>query len=254
MDSRDFADAVEAHGPRLYRLAGRIAPPGVEADDLLQETFERAWRNREQFRGHASVATWLQAIMVNRARDRTRAWMRVQGKVGERVDSDAGLSDSNVEDPAELVTRIESEETLRAGLARLPLPERAAVALHDGEGFPASEVAQMLDCSEASAHKRIQRGRFRLAEVLGFPGPRSRPPLSCRSTKRSASAYLDGDLSPEAAGQVEQHLRECECCPPVLQALVGIRDTLNAKPTRPLPEATLDRLRKSIKVEGDGPS
>ena len=37
-------------------------------------------------------------------------------------------------------------------------------------------------------------------------------------------------------------------------ALVGIRDTLNAKPTRPLPEATLDRLRKSIKVEGDGPS
>jgi RNA polymerase sigma factor (sigma-70 family) len=250
MDSQDFASAVEEHSSRLHRLAGRIAPPGVDADDLLQETFERAWRNRERFRGQASIATWLHAILVNRARDHTRAWIRVRDSAAECVTSDARLLDLSVEEPAQVITRAEREDELRAALARLPLPERSALALHDGEGFSASEIAQMLNCSEAAAHKRIQRGRFRLAGILDLPHEAPRPPLSCRSARRSASAYLDGELPAARAREVEEHLKDCQHCPPVMQAIVGIRGALGQAPNRALPAPTLERLRETVKLEG----
>ena len=249
MDSQDFAKAVEEHGPRLYRLAGRLAPPGVDPDDLLQETFERAWRHRDRFRGQASLGTWLHSIMVNRARDHTRAWMRLRDRAAERPGSDARLLDLSLEDPAEVVARAEREDELRIALAQLPLAERSVVALHDGEGFTASEIAQMFHSSEAATHKRIQRGRFRLAQVLESPHGVSQPPLSCRIARRSASAYLDGELPPAAAHEVEQHLNECDHCPPVMQAIIGIRGALSSTPER-LPPATLDRLRDSLKFEG----
>jgi len=250
VDSQDFAKAVEEYGPSLYRLAGRLTPPGVDADDLLQETFERAWRHRDRFRGEASPGTWLHSIMVNRARDHTRAWARIRDRAAERAGSDARLLDLSVEDPVEVVARAEREGELRVALAKLPLAERSAVALHDGEGFTASEIAQMVHSSEAATHKRIQRGRFRLARMLEAPHGVSHPPLSCRIARRSASAYLDGELLPAAAQEVEQHLNECDHCPPVMQAIVGIRGALGSTPTLPLPPSTLDRLRDSLKFEG----
>jgi RNA polymerase sigma factor (sigma-70 family) len=250
MDAHDLANAVETHSSRLYRLAGRIAPPGVDADDLLQETFERAWRNREHFRGQASIATWLHSILVNRARDHTRAWIRVRDTTSERLASDARLLDLSVEEPTQVIARAEREDEMRAALARLPLPERSALALHDGEGFATSEVAQMLNCSEAAAYKRIQRGRFRLAGILDLPGEARRPPLSCRSARRSASAYLDGELPAARAREVEEHLQACQHCPPVMQAIIGIRNALGQTPSRPLPEPTLKRLRETVKLEG----
>jgi RNA polymerase sigma-70 factor (ECF subfamily) len=254
MDSVAFSRAIETYGARLQRVAGRIAPPGVEADDLLQETFERAWRARERFRGDAAVGTWLHSILVNRARDHARVWMRVRDNAVERVASEVRLLDLSVENPEQVVARAESERELRAALARLPMPERAAVALHDGEGFRASEIASMLDCSEDAAHKRIQRGRFRLARVLDLPHEGQRPPLSCRSARRSASAYLDGELPESQAREVEEHLSDCEHCPPVMQAIIGIRGALGATPAQALPAPTLERLRQTVRLEGNGAS
>ena len=252
MNPEAFVAAIEAHGSRLQRLAGRIAPPGIDADDLLQETLERAWRNRERFRGDATAGTWLHSILVNRARDHTRTWMRVRDTASERAASEARLLDVSVEDPEQVVARAESEQELRAALAQLPMAERAAVALHDGEGFRASEIAQMLDCSDEAAHKRIQRGRFRLARLLDLPHEGRRPPLSCRLARRSASAYLDGDLPTEQAREVERHLSECGHCPPVMQAIIGIRGALSATPTRALPSSTLARLRETVRREANG--
>jgi RNA polymerase sigma-70 factor (ECF subfamily) len=248
-----LARAIEAHGSRLERLAGRIAPPGVEADDLLQETFERAWRSRERFREDAAVGTWLQSILINRARDHIRAWVRVRDGAAERVASEARLLDLSVGDPEQVITRAEREQELRAALAKLPMPERAAVALHDGEGFRASEVARLLDCTEDAAHKRIQRGRFRLARVLDVPHEGPPPPLGCISARRSASAYLDGDLAADRAREVEQHLSDCEHCPPVMQAIIGIRGALSAAPTQALLPSTLGRLRDAVRLEANGP-
>jgi RNA polymerase sigma-70 factor (ECF subfamily) len=252
MDSVAFSRAIETHGPRLQRVAGRIAPPGVDADDLLQETFERAWRARERFRGDATVGTWLHSILVNRARDHTRVWMRARDNAVERIASEVRLLDLSIDNPEHVVARAESERELRAALARLPMSERAAVALHDGEGFRASEIASMLDCTEEAAHKRIQRARFRLARVLDLPHEGPRPPLSCRSARRSASAYLDGELPEARAREVEEHLSDCEHCPPVMQAVIGIRGALGATPTQALPVATLERLRETVRLEGNG--
>jgi RNA polymerase sigma factor (sigma-70 family) len=253
VDTQVFVRAIETHGSRLQRLAGRIAPPGVEADDLLQETFERAWRSRETFRAEANVGTWLHSILVNRARDHTRTWVRVRDGAAERIGSEARLLDLSVGDPAQVVTRAERERELRAALAKLPMPERAAVALHDGEGFRASEVARLLGCSDDAAHKRIQRGRFRLARVLDGAEEGPRPPLGCVSARRSASAYLDGELPADQAREVEQHLSGCEHCPPVIQAIVGIRGALSAAPTQSLPPPTLERLRRAVRLEANAP-
>ena len=132
--------------------------------------------------------------------------------------------------------------------------ERAAVALHDGEGFRASEVARLLDCSEDAAHKRIQRGRFRLAGVLNSPHDGPQPPLGCKSARRNASAYLDGELRADQAREVELHLSDCRHCPPVIQAVIGIRRAMNSDPTKALPPSTLERLHEAVMFEASGPA
>lgn len=244
----DFARLVTAHAPRLLRLAWRLAPQGVDPDDLVQDTFERAWRHRGRFRRDAAPATWLHAILVNRVHDLHRRACRSDVDT-EQNDLDQ-LIDLQVSDPAELVARAETEQELRGALSRLGTSERTAVALHDGEGWSASEIATLTDCSTEAAHKRIQRGRFRLLEALhhGDVPAHEAPPLSCRAARRATSDYLDGHLDSADRSGVEAHLRDCVHCPPVVQALSGVRSAMAANLHADPSAVLLARLKRSVRI------
>jgi RNA polymerase sigma-70 factor (ECF subfamily) len=121
-----------------------------------------------------------------------------------------------------MIVRAEDEEELRRALTALPFWERTAVLLHDCARLPAWEVAGVLGCSTEAAHKRIQRGRMRLAAELGRARRRSLPraaPRTCRQTRRQLSSYLEGSLPEPDRNRLEDHIARCPHCPALVQAM-----------------------------------
>ena len=249
MDAESFEQLIGEHGAALARLARRLAPAGADPDDLVQDTFERAWRASATLREQTATGAWLRQILLNRVRDLARRDALI---TFEPDDDLTDLLSVSVDDPQGVIMRAEREDELRAALVRLSVGDRAAVALHDGEGWPAAAVARILGCSTDAAHKRIQRSRLSLARALAQadgPPHTSDPPLSCVTARRAASAYLDGLLSSDAQAQVDEHLRSCRACPPLVQALAGIRAALSRGQVEALSPDLRDRLQALMTVE-----
>jgi RNA polymerase sigma-70 factor (ECF subfamily) len=221
----EFRRALEAELPRVRRLAARIAGTSLDPDDLTQDVLERAWRGRAGFRADAAMSTWLHRIVVNRARDVAARTEAVP--VAELPESE--LFGFELSDPAELVARAEDVDILRAALSRLSAQDRLILALHDGEGWSVPQIAEACGLETAAAHKRLQRGRFRLARELASPiALRVLSSHECVEVRALAAAYLDGALDTEGSRVVEEHLQTCDRCPPVAQAVIGLREVLRS--------------------------
>jgi RNA polymerase sigma-70 factor (ECF subfamily) len=182
------ADFARETGPfrrellaHCYRMVGTLD----DAEDLVQETYLRAWRSIDGFRGQASLRVWLYRIATNTcltAIERRGRRPLPSGLVGPTADVRAepvvppGVTwiQPFPTDPADVVT---DRETLRlalvASLQYLPGRQRAVLILREVLGFPAAEVATMLDTSVAAVKSMLQRARARLDEVS--PGEADEP-------------------------------------------------------------------------------
>jgi RNA polymerase sigma-70 factor (ECF subfamily) len=117
---------------------------------------------------------------------------------------------------------------LRAALSRLHPTDRMLLVLHDGEGFAAREIGEAAGLSAAAAHKRLQRSRIKLArELAALGGPPPRASGRCLSTRVLAADYLEGLLPDAEREVVDAHLRDCPLCPPLAQAVLGLRTALD---------------------------
>jgi RNA polymerase sigma-70 factor (ECF subfamily) len=149
-----------------------------DAEDLVQETYLRAWRGYAEFEGRSSVRTWLYRIATNvcltALRDRPIRLLPT-GLAAATTDPDADFPpvDPDVAwlepmptDPATIVASRDSVRlALIAGMQYLPPKQRAVLILREVLAFPAAEVAAMLDTSTAAVKSTLQRARARLAEV-----------------------------------------------------------------------------------------
>jgi RNA polymerase sigma-70 factor (ECF subfamily) len=140
---------------------------------------------------------------------------------------EAELFGFEVDDPVALLERAADDAAMRAALSKLNPVDRMVLVLHDGEGWGAKEIAEACGLAPAAAHKRIQRGRFRLANALNEPAGDPKPNEGhCVQYRSLAPDYLDGQLSDEQKAAVGAHLRECQFCPPLAQAVIGLREAL----------------------------
>ena len=185
-DAQAVERLFEGHRRELtahcYRLLGSIH----DAEDMVQETYLRAWRSYGGFEGRSSLRTWLYQIATNRclselARHGRRRVLPsgladaepdpgVLLEVGTTVDwlepaPDAMvLSDSA--DPAAIVTAREGLRlALIASLQHLPPRQRAVLVLRDVLAYPATDVATMLGTTTASVKSALQRARGHLAKL-----------------------------------------------------------------------------------------
>ncbi len=245
MRDNELEELLIAEAPRLLGLARRLAPSGIDAADLVQDTAERAWAARAQITDRAQAPAWLRRILVNRLRDlgRRRALIAFSS-----LESAGDPPDITVQDPLAVLQTVERDGQLRAALRTLPGDELLAVVLHDSEGWGASDVAAICGCSTAAAHKRLQRGRMRLTGALAAAAG-SKPDTvddSCQSARELASGYLDGHLDEDQIQRVDEHLATCVCCPPVLQALQGVVAALAGESQTAPVAGLLDALRAEI--------
>ncbi len=247
MEDATFRAALVGEIPRLRRLAYRLLPPGVEPDDLVQDVLERAWRTRARFRGESALATWLSRIMLNRTADLARR----RPAVPHPAEAFEVLEDFEIRDPQAVIERAENVALLRRALSQLDPLDRMVLALRDGEEWTAREVADGCGLSTEAVHKRLQRARLRLARELAAdeqPGSCSFTGEECRQVRHMALGYLDRALDEATQRAVDEHLRRCTRCPPLLQALVGVREAVRTMeaPASAALSAAVSRLASSF--------
>ncbi|MBI2823200.1 MAG: RNA polymerase sigma factor [Planctomycetia bacterium] len=159
-----FDRLVEQYYRRVAGLAARLLGWGDGAQDVTQEVFLAALRNRGRFRGQSGLWTYLAAITVNRCRSvRRRAWLRerVLGVVGAGPRADAANAEG---EPC--AVRDETAAAVRQAVARLPATYREVIVLRYLEELPVSEVAEVLGLKRNAVEVRLTRGRKMLEKLL----------------------------------------------------------------------------------------
>ena len=149
---------------RLYRTALRLMRTPADAEDLVQETYLKAFRASGQFEPGTNLRAWLFTILHNTARNRFRDSARDAVIVNsELVDRAADLppasSGQRAETPETALLRETLTPELRAALDGLPDGFRQAVWLRDVEEFTYAEIADMLSIPLGTVMSRISRGR-----------------------------------------------------------------------------------------------
>jgi RNA polymerase sigma-70 factor (ECF subfamily) len=151
--------------PRLRRLARALSRDAADADDLVQQTVERAIVHRGQWRPGTRLDSWMFRIMKNAWIDEARSRSRkAQIFLPEAAGIDAGSDGAG-----EMETRLEARAVADA-MAQLPDDQRLAVALVLVEGLSYKEAAEVMETPQGTLTSRLGRGRTALiAALAGAP-------------------------------------------------------------------------------------
>ena len=196
LDRAQFAELTEPFRRELLAHCYRILGSVDDAEDLIQETYLRAWRSHGGFEGRSSLRTWLYQIATNACLTavHNRARRPLPSSLGgPAADPYAPLAAAGPEvtwlqpipdplvtaesgDPAAIAV---SRESLRlaliAALQYLPPRQRAVLLLREVLAFPAAEVAGMLGTTTAAVKSTLQRARARLEQVAPAAGQVTEP-------------------------------------------------------------------------------
>jgi RNA polymerase sigma-70 factor, ECF subfamily len=151
----------------LYRTALRLTRVPADAEDLVQETYLKAFRAADSFEPGTNLRAWLFTILHNTARNRVRDRLREPVTTdSETVERAADLPSQRGETPESLLMRDALGPELQAAIDDLPEAFRQAVWLRDVEEFSYAEIASMLEIPPGTVMSRISRGRRMLFERL----------------------------------------------------------------------------------------
>jgi RNA polymerase sigma-70 factor (ECF subfamily) len=168
----DFsAEALQFLEP-LFATAMRLTRNRADAEDLVQDTFVKAFRFSGQFKRGTNLRAWLYTILHNtwrnRRRDASREAVEVDSEQVEQAAAGAGGGEP-VDTPERILMRSTLDADLQAALDDLPDAFRQAVWLRDVEEFTYAEIAEMLNVPIGTVMSRISRGRRMLFEKLSAP-------------------------------------------------------------------------------------
>ena len=175
-DRAEYARLVETYYEMVYRLAYKMLGDAQDAEDILQETFIKAYRNLDRFDGRASLSTWLYRIATNEALMFLRRRKPELFSIDEPIDSDDGLMEPRqIIDwccmPEEEMMSTEALAYLDQAIQTLSPNLRAVFVLRDIQGLSTRETAAVLDLSESAVKTRLSRARLHLREELtGYYG------------------------------------------------------------------------------------
>ncbi len=164
-DVEAFERMMRRHNRRLFRVARSILRDDADAEDAVQDGYIRAYQGIAEFRGQASLATWLTRIIVNQALEHRRRKGRLQEEAAD-PDAMADITDET-ETPESLVMRSQLTHLIETSIDRLPEAWRTVFILRAVEGLSVAETAAALDISEANTKVRFLRARVSLRETLG---------------------------------------------------------------------------------------
>lgn len=155
---------------QMYSAALRYTRNPADAEDLVQETFIKAYDRFHQFRPGTNLKAWLYRILTNSYINRYRRQQRRPEEVSADADPDFSLYDRIAESTTlsteQQVLEQLTDTEVRQALSDLPEPFRIAVYLADVEGFSYAEIAEIMDTPIGTVMSRLHRGRSRLQRAL----------------------------------------------------------------------------------------
>lgn len=173
-DRRAFAELVERYQQLVFNLLYRIAPPGIDVDDLAQDAWLKVYNALPSLQKPEVFKSWLHRIALNTFHDR----LRVRGRLDVSIDSPLGgddLSDLHLELPdlgplpEDLLLDGEWQEHLDQAIRRLPEPFRVAIVMREVQQMSYEEIAEALSINLGTVKSRIARARERLiADLAGY--------------------------------------------------------------------------------------
>jgi RNA polymerase sigma-70 factor (ECF subfamily) len=168
-DTEAFRVLVERHSRGLFRLAWRMTGNRQDAEDVVQETFLRAYRQLRRFDGRASFGTWLHRIAANRALDlvRARKLREAHRPRADEEESDplAGLPGGEP-GPERLAMSGQVQRKLAEAMDRLSADERAAFVLRHFEGVSSEDIGRALGVQPVTARQAVFRAVQKLRRSL----------------------------------------------------------------------------------------
>lgn len=160
--AKDPRDEIVEHLPSLRAFAVSLTRNGSQADDLVQDTIVKAWKNFDKFQQGTNLRAWLFTILRNTFYSAKRKSRR------EVADSDGLLAATLAEKPHHdgRLAMVDFEKAF----ATLPTEQREALILVGASGFSYEEAAETCSVAVGTIKSRVNRGRARLAELLDI-GP-----------------------------------------------------------------------------------
>ena len=156
-----FESLVRAYSTELYRYAYWLCRERFQAEDLVQETFTRAWQAWEGLRDDKAAKSWLYTILRN---EHARSFERKRFDIDEVVDLD-GIIDHTSAGPHE-------EIEMRQMLGALPRSYREPLVLQVLGGYSCAEISKIMEISEGAVMTRLTRARLALRKLPGAVAPR----------------------------------------------------------------------------------
>lgn len=167
----EFSRVVETYSNNIYRLAIKMLNNQLDAEDVLQETFIKAFRGLKSFDGRSKISTWLFRIATNEALMILRHKQPIFLSIDEPIDTEEGEQEpKQIIDwcclPENEFLSDETRERLNTAVQTLPETLRVVFLLRDISDLSTHEVAEVLGLTDTAVKTRLSRARLRLREEL----------------------------------------------------------------------------------------
>ncbi|MBN2365670.1 MAG: sigma-70 family RNA polymerase sigma factor [Calditrichaeota bacterium] len=169
-DVQAYDILVRRYKDQLLNFVYRFVGNRTDAEDIVQETFLRVYKNKHMYKEIAKFSTWVYTIAGNLAKTELRRRKRhkifsVSNFVNEERDYD--IPDKS-HSPEKKVDSTIQEDIIQKAIEKLPSKFREVIILRDIQGFAYEEISQILDIPLGTVKSRVNRGRLKLQEDLKF--------------------------------------------------------------------------------------
>ena len=169
-DSEAFRALVERHSRAVYRLAHRMTGNPSDAEDVVQETFLKAYKQLSRFESRANFGTWLHRIAVNCSIDLIRSRPHREAAHDSNDLEGMGTSDANSDDtqhtPERLMLSTEVQDRINEAMSTLSQRERAAFVLRHFEGNSIDDISRSLGLKTNATKHSIFRAVKKMRAAL----------------------------------------------------------------------------------------
>ncbi|MFI3287755.1 MAG: RNA polymerase sigma factor [Rikenellaceae bacterium] len=160
----DFQKIVEKYSSRIYYVVRRIVRDHDDADDVLQNTFMKAWQARDSFRGEAGVYTWLYRIAVNEALAFLRNSSKMQYASGEEAEREL----RNLYDNDPYFDGDKAQKALAMAVDTLPAKQKAVFTLRYFEELSYAQISEVMETSQGALKASYHHAQKKVEEQLNL--------------------------------------------------------------------------------------
>ena len=248
-------DALIAHyQPRVLRFGLRMCNDTEDAQDVMQETLLAAARGIRQFRGTASLTTWLYTIARSfciKKRRRSKFAPTHESSLNDDANREALRVAAPDRSPEQAALDGELEQALKKAIGGLEPMYREVLVLRDVEGLTAPEVAEVVGASVGAVKSRLHRARGAVKEALIpllEPTPEARPQADCPDVVELFSRNLEGDISDSLCRDLQAHVDACPSCKQKCDAIGKVVQLCRTQPPPQVPEALRTAVSDAVRA------